>query len=195
VTSEGMLKPGDIFKTPTGDLWYVDTVSPSGAYCIGLSVHPTPITTRKKATKIVNRHLPNTVFSRSSVVDLVDQNKLDGLQLKRRIDMARKDGAVAENETAEPKTTEPKAPAVPRVASKYVLTDKAREKELRGQAKEVNDAFVAAAGEAKSAEEIGAACVFAGSRQDKTRVAGYYIAQFKKEGFLKAVEAPAAESK
>ena len=108
--------------------------------------------------------------------------------------MARKDAAVSETqETSGTQEAADKKPAVPRVASKYVLTDKKREKELRGQAKEVNDALVAQNGVPATVEELAAKCTFAGSRQDKGRVAGYYIAQFKKEGFVKVADAPAAE--
>jgi hypothetical protein len=107
--------------------------------------------------------------------------------------MARKDGAVSEQNTSAETTQETKAAPPPRVASKYVLTDKKREKELRGQAAEVQKALEAQAGVPATVEELAAKCTFAGSRQDKGRVAGYYIAQFKKEGFVKVSDAPAGE--
>lgn len=189
MTAGGRLEPGDIFRTVTGDVWYVDTVSHSGAYCFHLSAHPTPITTRKGVTKIVNRHLRNSVFSPNSVVDLVDKTRLDPIQLRRRIGMARKEGAVAETEQTAPATTRP-APV--RAAQGYVRTDKTPTKEMRGQGKEVMDALNAAGGTPLTAKEVADRCVFAGTRQDKERVAGFYLSQFKKEGFVKVSETPAS---
>ena len=178
-----LLAPGNIFKTAVGDVWYVDTVSASGAYCIHLSAHPTPITTRRKVTKIVKRHLKNAVFSLDSLVDLVDPAKLDPVQLRRRLTMARKEGAVVEHET----TTERPAPKE-RVIQRYQRTDKVPAKELRGQGKETFDAVVKAHGPV-TAKEVASACVFAGSRQDKERVAAYYLAQFKKDGLVAVISA------
>lgn len=105
--------------------------------------------------------------------------------------MARKEEAVVATEEI-PGAVQEKAPAAPRVPTKYNRTDKTPAKEIRGQAKEVFDALNAAGSEALSAEDIAARCVFAGSRQDKVRVAAFYVAKFKKEGLIVAVGAPAA---
>lgn len=184
------LTPGDIFKTSTGDVWFVDTVSASGAYCIHLSAHPTPITTRKKVTKIVNRHYRNAVFSLDSLVDLVDRSRLDTVQLRRRITMARREASVAEPGT---ETTEAKAPAASkeRVVQRYIRTEKVPAKEMRGQAKETLDALNKATGPV-TAKEVADACVYAGSRQDKERVAGFYLSQFKKDGLVTVAPAEQA---
>jgi len=180
-----MLKPGDVFKTATDDVWYVDTVSQSGAYCVHLSAHPGPLTTRKGTTKVVKRHLRNAVFSLNAIVDLVDPHKLDLLQLKRRLAMARKEGTVMSENEAPTTETAPAKVHAPRVAYRYARTDKAPVKELRGQAKETFD-ILNAAGQALTTKEISDRAVYAGTRQDKERIAGFYVAQFKRDGLVNA---------
>lgn len=186
MNAKGELEAGDVFKTATGDVWLVNTTSASGAYCIHLSAHPSPITTRKKVTKMVNRHLPNTVFSLASVVDLVDKTRLNMVAVNRRVEMARKQAEVQESDSGTATAVaERPAPAM-RVALTYKLTDKASDKEIRGQGLEVMNALKAAT-EPVTVKQVADACVFAGSRQDKERVAGFYISQFKKKGLVEAV--------
>lgn len=100
--------------------------------------------------------------------------------------MARKEGTV---ETSEDKTAAPageRRPVAARATQKFARTEKALAKELRGQGKETMDAIVAA-GKPVTAAEVAAVCTYAGSRQDKERVAGYYLSQFKKDGYLVVV--------
>lgn len=107
--------------------------------------------------------------------------------------MARKEGSVAEpeTETAAPAggTT---APAPIRSTQRYHRTDKVLEKELRGQAKETMDALNAAGDASLTAAEVAARCKYEGSRQEKERVAGFYLSQFKKKGLVTvSTDAPA----
>lgn len=104
--------------------------------------------------------------------------------------MARREASVAEPGT---ETTEAKAPAASkeRVVQRYIRTEKVPAKEMRGQAKETLDALNKATGPV-TAKEVADACVYAGSRQDKERVAGFYLSQFKKDGLVTVAPAEQA---
>jgi hypothetical protein len=133
------------------------------------------------------------VFSNGSIVEFVDPSRLDSVQLKRRLRMARKEGTVMADEQGATVETAAVAPT-PRTVQKYVRTEKVPTKEMRGQSKETMDALNGAAGKPLSVAEVAALCVYAGSRQDKERVAGFYLAQFKKDGLVAVappVDAPA----
>lgn len=102
--------------------------------------------------------------------------------------MARKEGAVAETEQTQATPRPPKE----RIVQKYQRTSKAPAKEMRGQAKETLAALDAASGPV-TAKDVADACKYEGSRQDKERVAGFYLSQFKKDGLVTVVaDAPAA---
>ncbi len=107
--------------------------------------------------------------------------------------MARKEGEVEGTDAATGEAQAAK-PAKERTVQKYLRGEKSPEKELRGQAAEVLKALDESKGTPKTAKELADMCVFAGSRQDKERVAGFYLSQFKKKGFVTVEVAPAPEA-
>ena len=95
--------------------------------------------------------------------------------------MARKESTVEPTENATPAESRP-APKE-RTVQKFLVSDKTPAKEMRGQAKETYD-ILKAATSPMSAKDIAALAIYPNSRQDKERVAAFYLSQFKKDGLV-----------
>jgi hypothetical protein len=185
------LKVGEIFKTAEG-LWYVDSVNVSGAHCIGLSSFKAPITTRKRVTKIVNRHKRMRVFAATACVERVDPKTLDMLRVRKRIKMARKSEATPQTEGGENTGSAAAVAETPRATQRYFRTDKAAKEGQRGQGKTVLDALdKAGTNGATVGELVQVIGSFPGSRQTPERVVGFYLSKFKRDGLVRVVETPA----
>jgi hypothetical protein len=196
--TRGNLDAGDYIKMPNGEVWYVDSVTNSGAHCIPLSGRRGLIRTSKRKgskTKEVVRHLNrHVVITRQAGVELVDPETLDLPLMRRRVAMARKQSEAGESE----QTTEAAAPAAEkeRQTQKYVLTAKAP-KEMKGQGKQVYDALKAHGKPVniKELTELVQAASPLQTRQDPERVVGFYCSKFKREGLVdvQKTEASAGE--
>lgn len=180
-------------------VYYVDTVTGSGAHLIPLSGRPGTIRTSKWSGKPVQevevfRHRRRyLVISRQALVEEVAPETLDQRIISRRIAMAKIEGnAETQTETAQ---ETPAASSKVRATQKYKLTDKAPKETMRGQGKLVYDVLRDMGGEANVGEltEGVRATNQLQTRQDVERVVGFYLSKFKREGIVSSVRPDVAE--
>jgi len=190
------LRQGQYVRWPDNSVWFVDYVSPSGAYILPVTGYATVITTSKKkgsiSKDVVKYHDPK-IISVESVLEVVDEKTLNPEEVRRRV-MARKaEGGVAEMDKGA--TVEGAAPATaraPRTLQKYVRTTK-EAKEMKGQGRIVLD-YLNSTTTPKTVTEVTEA-VKGGisTKQDPERVVGFYLTKFKRDGLVNAIKSGETE--
>jgi hypothetical protein len=188
------LRQGQYVRWPDNSVWYVDYVSPSGAYILPVTGYSTIITTSKKkgsiSKDVIKYHDPK-IISIESVLEVVDETSLDPSDIKRRV-MARKAEGVAEMEKGATVEGAAKERA-PRTLQKYVRTTK-EAKEMKGQGRIVLD-YLNSTTTPKTVTEVTEA-VKGGitTKQDPERVVGFYLTKFKRDGLVNTTKAGEPET-
>jgi hypothetical protein len=188
------LRQGQYVRWPDNSVWYVDYVSPSGAYILPVTGYATVITTSKKkgsiSKDVIKYHDPK-IISIESVLEVVDETSLDPSDIKRRV-MARKAEGVAEMEKGATVEGAAKERA-PRTLQKYVRTTK-EAKEMKGQGRIVLD-YLNSTTTPKTVTEVTEA-VKGGitTKQDPERVVGFYLTKFKRDGLVNTTKAGEPET-
>jgi hypothetical protein len=188
------LRQGQYVRWPDNSVWYVDYVSPSGAYILPVTGYATVITTSKKkgsiSKDVIKYHDPK-IISIESVLEVVDEASLDQSDIRRRV-MARKAEGVAEMEKGATVEGAAKERA-PRTLQKYVRTTK-EAKEMKGQGRIVLD-YLNSTTTPKTVTEVTEA-VKGGitTKQDPERVVGFYLTKFKRDGLVNTTKAGEPET-
>jgi hypothetical protein len=188
------LRQGQYVRWPDNSVWYVDYVSPSGAYILPVTGYSTIITTSKKkgsiSKDVIKYHDPK-IISIESVLEVVDEASLDQSDIRRRV-MARKAEGVAEMEKGATVEGAAKERA-PRTLQKYVRTTK-EAKEMKGQGRIVLD-YLNSTTTPKTVTEVTEA-VKGGitTKQDPERVVGFYLTKFKRDGLVNTTKAGEPET-
>ncbi len=186
----GLLTTGMLVRYPDNSVWYVDHVSPSGAYVVPISGFHTEIVTSKRLgrqrARVVKYPSPQ-VISLNSALEVLDWANFNRADVMRRV-MARKEGNAGVAELEKGETVEgAKKERAPRTQTQYVRTNK-EAKEMRGQGKVVLD-YMNATSDPKTVSEVAKAVGSAlGGKQDPERVVGYYLTRFKKEGLVNSTK-------
>lgn len=193
--ADSKLTQGTFFKYPDNSVWYVDYVSPSGAYVIPVTGYNSRITTsfkRGRKSKDVVKYQQPQVISVGSLVEVLDPKAFNMNDLMRRV-MARKqatEGGVAELEgTGAVEGAEgTAAERAPRTQQRYQRTNK-EAKEMKGQGRIVLD-YLNSVTEPKTVSEVTEA-VKGGitTKQSAERVVGFYLTKFKKDGLVIGIKA------
>jgi hypothetical protein len=191
----GSLQQGQLVRYPDNSIWYVDYISPSGAYIVPVTGYNTVITTSKKrgsVSKDVVKYQEPRVISVNSLLEVLDPESLNSKDILRRVMARKNEGGVAELDKGASVEGAAKERA-PRTQQKYVRTQK-EAKEMKGQGRIVLD-YLNATTEPKTVTEVTEA-VKGGitTKQDPERVVGFYLTKFKRDGLVNAVKdsAPAA---
>jgi len=191
----GSLQQGQLVRYPDNSIWYVDYISPSGAYIVPVTGYNAVITTSKKRgsiSKEVVKYQEPRVISVNSLLEVLDPESLNSKDILRRVMARKNEGGVAELDKGASVEGAAKERA-PRTQQKYVRTTK-EAKEMKGQGRIVLD-YLNSTTEPKTVTEVTEA-VKGGitTKQDPERVVGFYLTKFKRDGLVNAVKdsAPAA---
>ena len=183
------LKQGQFVRWLDNSVWYVDYVSPSGAYILPITGYATVITTSKKKgsiSKDVVKYQDPKIISVESVLELVDGKTLNQEDVKRRIMARKSDSGVAELDKGATVEGAAKERA-PRTLQKYVRTTK-EAKEMKGQGRIVLD-YLNSTTDPKTVTEVTEAVKGAiTTKQDPERVVGFYLTKFKRDGLVNSVK-------
>lgn len=190
----GKVEAGDYVRLPGNLVCYVKYVTASGAHMVPLNGFKATITTKKRVSKVIERHKKPFVCSASCGAELVDPNKLD-LRRARRIIVGKIEGATEEAAAGGAPAPDAKAAETrPRATQKYVRTSK-EAKEMKGQGRIVLEALNAAKEPMTVTQLTELLKGKFETRQDPERVVGFYLSKFKREGLVNVAktEEPVAE--
>ncbi len=191
------LQQGQIVRYPDNSVWYVDYISPSGAYIVPVTGYNTVIRTSKKKGRVekeVVKYAESRVVSINSLLEVLEPGSFNLDDVKRRVMARKNEGGVAElDKGAAVEGGAGKKERAARTQQKYVRTNKVA-KEMKGQGRIVLD-YLNSTTEPKTVAEVTEAVKGAiQTKQGAERVVAFYLTRFKRDGLVNVAGKEASEA-